>query len=562
MAAAAKSLLIGAIDQGTSSTRFIVFDLATSRVIAQSQVLFDTLTRPGGWSELNPMAILDTVRTCMAETATQLEKRGFSPKSVQAIGVTNQRESTVVWDRVNGQPLYNAILWLDSRTTSTVERLIQATPSKSKDHFRAKAGLPLASYFSAVKLRWLIDNEPPIRQAIEAGRCMFGTVDSWLLWNLTGGVKGGQHVTDVTNASRTMLMNLHSMQWDDELCAFFGVPKSILPKICSSAEVYGKIAEGQYQGISLSGCLGDQQAALVGQQCFSPGEAKNTYGTGCFMLYNTGTTPVQSKSGLLTTVAYKFGEQPAAYALEGSISIAGAAVNWLRDKMKIITKSDQMSALAAEVPDTDHVYFVPAFSGLYAPHWREDARGVIVGITANTNRAHLARATLEAVCFQTREILLAMTRDCGCPLLSLRVDGGMTKNDVLMQTQADLLGISVVRPAMAETTALGAAIAAAVGIGAWDPATNQIQQEKTIFHDTIDQADRDRRFKRWHEAVDRSVGWHVPEGTATPGGIDRSVDSTQPTLREKIELYSAIAIPVAISSAVATVVVMKLLSKL
>uniref|UniRef100_A0AAR2L7R3 Probable glycerol kinase n=1 Tax=Pygocentrus nattereri TaxID=42514 RepID=A0AAR2L7R3_PYGNA len=415
------------------------------------------------WVEEDPKEILQSVCECMERTSEKLIQLNINISNVKAIGVTNQRETTVVWDKETGEPLYNAIVWLDLRTQSTVEKLIKKTPGKNKNHLKDKTGLPISTYFSALKLRWLMDNIESVAEAVQTNRAVFGTVDSWLIWCLTGGKNGGVHCTDVTNASRTMLFNIHTMQWDPELCKYFDVPIEILPEVRSSSEIYGYMVCNEY-------CLGDQSAALVGQMCFKDGQAKNTYGTGCFMLKNTGVKPVMSDHGLLTTVAYKLGrDQPVYYALEGSVAIAGAVVRWLKENLGIIKSSSDIEKLAATAGTSYGCYFVPAFSGLYAPYWEPSARGIICGLTQFTNSSHLAFAALEAVCFQTREVLDAMNQDSGVPLSQLQVDGGMTANKLLMQLQADILCIPVVRPSMSETTALGAAMAAgaAEGVCVW-----------------------------------------------------------------------------------------------
>ncbi|KAJ1558842.1 hypothetical protein HK096_002255 [Nowakowskiella sp. JEL0078] len=396
--------LLGAIDQGTSSTRFIVFSPGGD-IISSYQTEFPQIHQHPGWTEHDPKILVETVRRCIEMVEEDLLSKDLTVKDIIAVGITNQRETTVVWDRVTGEPLYNAIVWLDGRTHSTAEMLTEKTPTKSRDYWVPRAGTQLTTYFSGVKLRWMLDNVDAVKKAQEEDRLMFGTVDSWLIYNLTGGRKGGVHVTDVSNASRTLLMNLETLQWDDELVEFFGTKKSVLPEIRSSAEIYGTITEGPLFGIPISGCLGDQQAALVGHTCFNAGDIKNTYGTGCFMLFNTGTKPVISKHSLITTVGYKLGKDaPAYYALEGSIAIAGAAVKWLRDNLGIIQDSSEISELASKVKDSGGVHFVPAFNGLFAPYWRGDARGCIVGISQYTRKEHLARATLEAICFQSYEV--------------------------------------------------------------------------------------------------------------------------------------------------------------
>lgn len=503
--------LVGAIDQGTSSTRFLVFASRTSELIAYHQTEIQHVLPNDGWVEEDPSEILKSVHECIEKTVDKLKALEIDPSDIKALGVSNQRETTIVWDKRTGNPLYNAIVWLDNRTMGTVESLLEKVPHHDKDFLKKKCGLPLSTYFSAVKLKWLMDNVPEVQKAIAEGVCMFGTVDSWLIYNFTGGIRGGVHMTDVTNASRTMLMDIETLQWDHYLCKFFGVPMSILPKIHSSSEIYGKMCEGPLMGVPISGCLGDQSAALVGQLCFDIGQAKCTYGTGCFLLCNTGLEMVQSSHGLLTTVAYKLGpKRPVQYAVEGSVAIAGAAVRWLRDNLSLISSSAEIEKVARTVGSTHGVYFVPAFSGLYAPHWQPDARGIICGLTQFTTRAHIARATLEAVCFQVREILDAMDHDSGTRLKQLLVDGGMAVNDLLMQLQADLLGIPVVRPQMPETTALGAAIAAgaAEGIDVWSLDSRNFPKITTdVFEPSILPAEREQRFSKWKDAVSRSLHW-------------------------------------------------------
>ena len=414
---------------------------------------------------------------------------------------------------MTGAPLHNAVIWLDTRTAQTVEELIQRAPGKDKDFFKSRCGLPISTYFSAPKLRWLIDNIPAVREAVSEGRCLFGTVDSWLLWNLTGGVDGGHHLTDVTNASRTMLMNLKTLEWDQEMLDFFDIPRDVLPGIRSSSEVYGTMVGTMLAGVPISGILGDQQAALVGQMCFSRGEAKNTYGTGCFLLYNTGPDAVESNHGLLTTVAYKMGDDPVCYALEGSVAIAGASVQWLRDNLNLIKTSPEIEDLARQVDDSHGCHFVPAFSGLFCPYWQPNARGVICGLSQFTNKHHIARACLEATCFQTRELLDVMNLDSGIPLVALQVDGGMTANMLLMQIQADLLGIPVIKSLMAETTALGAAMAAgaAHGIDVWDIKGASKPVAKDTYNPSIPQEEADARLLQWKKAVQKSLQWEKQE---------------------------------------------------
>ncbi|XP_034279675.1 glycerol kinase isoform X2 [Pantherophis guttatus] len=507
--------LVGAIDQGTSSTRFLVFNANTAELLSHHQVEIQQKFPKEGWVEQDPKEILQSVYECVERTCEKLNQLNIDISNIKAVGVSNQRETTVVWNKETGEPLYNAIVWLDLRTQSTVERLLKRIPGKNKSFFKSRTGLPLSTYFSAVKLRWLLDNVKEIRQAVLEGRALFGTVDSWLIWCLTGGKNGGIHCTDVTNASRTMLFNIHSLEWDDELCNFFEIPMEMLPKVRSSSEIYGLLSSGALTGVPISGCLGDQSAALVGQMCFKDGQAKNTYGTGCFLLCNTGQKPALSEHGLLTTVAYKLGRDKAVcYALEGSVAIAGAVVRWLRDNLGIAKSSEEVEKLAAEVGTSYGCYFVPAFSGLYAPYWEPSARGIICGLTQFTNKNHIAFAALEAVCFQTREILDAMNKDCGIPLSQLQVDGGMTNNKILMQLQADILCIPVVKPSMPETTALGAAMAAgaAEGVGVWSLHPDDFTAVTCErFEPQINPEESEYRYTRWKKAVKKSMGWEMSE---------------------------------------------------
>ena len=493
------------VDQGTSGTRAIIINCDSGEIIAEHSVPLPNLFPQEGWVEISPRLILATTLECIERTvAAAAESKGVTLDNIVGVGITNQRETTLVWDSRTGEPLYNAIVWLDNRTNETVKKLIDATPSKSAHHFQSVVGLPISPYFSAVKLRWLLDNVPEV----SGDHVMFGTVDSWLIWNLTreGGSGPGTHVTDVTNASRTMLMNLKTLQWDEEMCKFFGVNMGILPKIRSSAEVYGHITTGVLAGKPIAGCLGDQQAALFGQHCFERGEAKCTYGTGCFMLSNTGHEIVESSHGLLTTVAYKIGEERAVYALEGAVAIGGEVVRWLRDNLQIISTSSEIEKLCSSVDSTHDLYFVPAFSGLYAPYWDPTARGLIIGITAYTNRAHLARAALEAVCFQVSEILNAMDADSGAPLVCLRSDGGMTKNRDFLGMQADTLGIPVeCRAASAEATAMGAGMAAAKALGVWN--VDKLPGEVVTFNPRVGEAEREGKMEKWKDAVQRCRGW-------------------------------------------------------
>ncbi len=487
---------VGAIDQGTTSTRFIVFDRAGATVAAAQREHRQIYPQPG-WVEHDPMEILANTRAVIADA---LRNAGLTARDLAAVGITNQRETTVLWDRATRAPVHNALVWQDTRVDKLVADYAR---DGGQDRFRAATGLPLASYFSALKLRWLLDNVPGARVRAEAGALLFGTIDSWLLWHLAG-----VHVTDVTNASRTQLMNLATLDWDPALLAAFGIPRAVLPRIVASSARLAT-AHGALDGVPVAGILGDQQAALVGQTCFSRGEAKNTYGTGCFLLKNTGTAPVASTSGLITTVAYRFGDAPACYALEGSIAITGALVQWLRDNLGLIASSAEVEALAASVADNGGVYFVPAFSGLYAPYWRADARGVIAGLTRYAGKGHLARAALEATAYQTLDVITAMERDSGVKLRTLRVDGGMVLNEALMQFQADILDVPVVRPQVIETTALGAAYAAGLAVGYWrdlDDLRRNWGVART-WQPGMDGETRARLTAGWRKAVERSFGW-------------------------------------------------------
>jgi glycerol kinase len=494
--------LLGAIDQGTSSTRFIVFD-DSSRIVAVSQMEHAQIYPQPGWVEHDPLEIWRNTETVVADAMRSAQ---LKPRDLAAIGITNQRETTIVWDRRSGAPLYNALVWQDTRVA---DMLPHYTKSPGVEFFRTRTGLPLSSYFSSLKIRWILDNVPDARRLAEAGDALFGNIDTFLMWHLTGGPHGGLHVTDVTNASRTQLMNLQSLEWDPDLLAAFDIPRAMLPAIRSSSERYGEAAPEVIRGVPIAGILGDQQAALVGQTCFRPGEAKNTYGTGCFMLMNTGETAVQSRSGLLTTVAYRIGGARPCYALEGSVAVTGALVQWLRDNLKMIDSSADIEALARSVPDNGGAYFVPAFSGLYAPHWNDRARGVIAGLTRFVTRGHLARAVLEATAFQTWEVLQAMEKDSGVSLEALRVDGGMTDNALLMQFQADIVNRTVVRPAVKETTALGAAFAAGVAVGVFRDADDLRARwvESHRWTPAMAIADRERMVREWSKAVSRSLDW-------------------------------------------------------
>ncbi len=479
----------------------MVFDHA-GRIVASEQREHQQIYPQPGWVEHDPQEIWRRTQEVIAAT---LQKSSLRPSDLAAIGITNQRETTILWDRNTGRPVYNAIVWQDTRVADTVAEFRQG----GQDRFRAKTGLPLTTYFSSLKIRWLLDHVPGVGERAETGEVLFGNLDAFLVWHLTGGIHGGMHITDVTNASRTQLMNLKTLDWDPEILSDIGIPPAMLPRICASSEVYGTVRESALQGVTLAGILGDQQAALVGQTCFRAGEAKNTYGTGCFLLMNVGETPVASAHGLLTTLAYKLGRQPAIYALEGSIAITGALVQWLRDNLGLIESSSDIEALAASVTDNGGVYFVPAFSGLYAPYWKDNARGVIAGLTRYATKAHLARAVLEATAFQTREVLEAMEKDSGIALDSLRTDGGMVGNNLLMQFQADILNKPVVRPITRETTALGAAYAAGLAVGFYkdlDDLRANWSVDHTWHPDLADQR-RQQMYRFWKKAVSRSFDW-------------------------------------------------------
>ena len=494
--------LVGAIDQGTSSTRFIVFDEST-RIVTASQVEHKQIYPQPGWVEHDPVEIWRNTQTVIAGA---LRAGGLQARDLAAIGITNQRETTVVWDRRTGVPLYNALVWQDTRVT---EYLPTFTARPGSEYFRARTGLPLSSYFSSLKIRWILDHVDGARRLAEQGDALFGNIDTFLVWQLTGGPRGGLHVTDVTNASRTQLMHLDLLEWDEELLAAFDIPRAMLPSIRSSSERYGTATADPIEGVPITGILGDQQAALAGQTCFRPGEAKNTYGTGCFLLLNTGVSAVRSKHGLLTTVAYRFGSAPAYYALEGSIAVTGSLVQWIRDNLGLIQRSADIEALARTVPDNGGVYFVPAFSGLYAPHWNDGARGTIVGLTRFANRGHLARAVLESTAFQTWEVLRAMEQDSGVSLETLRVDGGMTDDELLMQFQADIVSRVVVRPTIKETTALGAAFAAGLAVGVFRDLDDLRSRwgESRRWQPDMDDNKRQQMLQRWTKAVSRSVDW-------------------------------------------------------
>ncbi len=494
---------IAAIDQGTTSTRCIVFD-KQGKIVSVAQKEHKQIYPQPGWVEHDPEEIW---RNTLEVIALARIKGKLSVQDIAAVGITNQRETTVVWNRRTGKPYYNAIVWQDMRTADLVIEF--SGNDHGQDRFRAQTGLPLATYFSGLKLKWLLDNVPGLREDAERGDAVFGNMDTFVVWNLTGGTNGGLHLTDVTNASRTQLMNLHTLDWDDSLLSDFTVPRAMLPQIRSSSEVYGTVSSEVLPGVPVAGILGDQQAALVGQTCFEPGQAKNTYGTGCFLLMNTGTELRTSTCGLLTTVAYQFQNEPVHYALEGSVAITGALVQWLRDNLGIIKKSTDIEPLARSVEDNGGTYFVPAFSGLYAPHWKADARGVIAGLTRFVTKGHLARAVLEATAYQTVDVVRAMEQDAGVSLKSLRVDGGMVINSLLMQFQSDVLNGPVVCPRMTETTALGAAYAAGLAVGYWQNLDDLRQNwgVARIYEPDMDDAQRKKFMRGWQKAIERSFGW-------------------------------------------------------
>jgi len=492
-----------AIDQGTTSTRAIVFDHG-GQIVATGQKEHEQIFPRPGWVEHDAIEIWDNVRIVVAEA---LAKKSLNHHDLAAVGITNQRETTMVWDKTTGEPVYNAIVWQDTRTAKIVDDL---GGDEGQDKYKDRVGLPLATYFAGPQVKWVLDNVEGARAKAEAGDLYMGTMDTWVLWNMTGGVDGGLHITDVTNASRTMLMDLKTLSWDEEIASDMTIPMSMLPEIRSSAEVYGEGRErGMLPGVPIAGILGDQQAATFGQACFEVGMAKNTYGTGNFMLLNTGTEIVPSKNGLLTTVCYKIGDNAAIYALEGSIAVTGSLVQWLRDNLKMIGSAPEIEELAMTVEDNGGAYFVPAFSGLFAPYWKSDARGALVGLTRYVNRGHIARAVLEATAFQTREVLDAMNADSGVELAELKVDGGMTANEALMQFQADMLGVDVVRPKVAETTALGAAYAAGIAVGYWNGEQDVIDNwaEDKRWTPQLDEKEQQRLYRNWKKAVTRTFDW-------------------------------------------------------
>ncbi|GAA4928763.1 glycerol kinase [Actinomycetospora succinea] len=495
---------VAAIDQGTTSTRCMIFD-HSGHVVAVDQLEHQQIFPKAGWVEHDAAEIWGNTRQVCGGA---LARADINADQIAAVGITNQRETTVIWDKATGEPIHNAIVWQDTRTQAICDEL--GALGGGAERYRAKTGLPLATYFAGPKARWILDNVDGARERAERGELAFGTMDTWVLWNATGGNEGGLHVTDPTNASRTLLMNIDTLEWDPQLCEEIGVPMAMLPEIRSSSETYGPIrARGTFADVPVAGILGDQQAATFGQACLSPGEAKNTYGTGNFVLLNTGTEKVESKNGLLTTVCYKIGDAPQVYALEGSIAVTGSLVQWLRDNLGMISSAPEIEELAKSVDDNGGAYVVPAFSGLFAPYWRADARGVIVGLTRYVNKGHIARAVLEATAFQTREVIDAMNADSGVPLTALKVDGGMVGNEVLMQFQADLLGVDVIRPVVAETTALGAAYAAGLAVGFWgseqDIRDNWAQDK--VWSPSMDDKLRDELYAEWKKAVTRTFDW-------------------------------------------------------
>ena len=492
-----------AIDQGTTSSRAILFDHG-GQIVSVGQKEHEQIFPKAGWVEHNPIEIWDNIRSCVADA---LQKAQVNRHEVAAVGITNQRETVVVWDKNTGEPVYNAIVWQDTRTSQIIREL---AGEEGMSKYRDICGLDLSTYYSGPEIKWILDNVEGAGEKAEAGDLLFGNTDCWVLWNMTGGVNGGVHKTDVTNASRTMLMDIRTLQWREDICKDFGIPMSMLPEICSSSEVYGY---GRKNGLlidtPISGILGDQQAATFGQACFEKGMAKNTYGTGCFVLMNTGEEPVFSENGLLTTVAYKIGDNKPVYALEGSIAVAGSLVQWLRDNLGMIKSSEEIEKLASTVDDNGGVYFVPAFSGLFAPYWKDDARGAIVGLTRYNNKGHIARAVQEATPYQTREVFDAMVADSGVELKELRVDGGMTKDEMVMQFQADQLGVPLVRPQVLETTALGAAYAAGIAVGFWDGEQDVIDNwaEGKRWEPGKDREEYDRNYRLWKKAVTRTFEW-------------------------------------------------------
>ncbi len=497
------SSYVMAIDQGTTSTRAIIFD-HSGQIVSRGQIEHEQIFPRAGWVEHDPLEIWTNVREVVG---LALSSGDIHAKQLVAVGITNQRETAVVWDRKTGKPVYNAVVWQDTRTKEIIEQL---AGSEGADRFKERVGLPLATYFTGPKVKWILDNVDGARERAEAGDLLLGTTDSWVLWNMTGGPDGGRHLTDVTNASRTMLMNIETLDWNPDICAEMGIPTSMLPEIRSSVEVYGEgRTKGFLAGIPIAGILGDQQAATFGQACFEPGTAKNTYGTGSFLLLNTGTTPVHSERGLLTTVCYRIGDADPVYALEGSIAVTGSLVQWVRDNLGLIKEAAEIETFARQVDDNGGAYIVPAFSGLFAPYWRSDARGALVGLTRYVNKKHLCRAVLESIAYQTRDVVEAMNADAGTEMTELKVDGGLVVNELLMQFQADQLAVDVVRPEVAETTALGAAYAAGIAVGYWageqDVTDNWVEGRR--WQPGPGAQDRDRLYRNWKKAVERTLDW-------------------------------------------------------
>lgn len=498
--------LIGSIDEGTSSARFGVFASKTGELVANHQIEITNIYPQAGWVEQDPIKILDSVIECIEETLKKLSEKNISACDIIAVGITNQRETTILWDKQTGLPLYNAIIWMDNRTESTINSLLESKKNNDVNQFQELTGLPISPYFSASKYKWLIDNVPSVKTAIEEERCLFGTVDTWLIWNLTGGVENGIHMTDVTNACRTLLMNLRTLQWDETLTSFFEIPPETLPEIRSSSEIYGSIQITSLKNIPLSGCVGDQHAALIGNLCFNPGDTKCTYGTGCFIISNTGSERIISKHGLLTTLAYKLGKNAEpVYALEGAIASAGSTITWLKNNLGIIDDAVHSEKLASDVSNSSGVIFVPAFQGLYAPYWEPRARGLIYGLTMETDKRHIARAAIEGVAYQTAAILESITKDSEIDLKDLKVDGGMSKNKFLLQFQADICGVIIKKQETEESTIFGAAIAAglAEGIQVWDLKTLKMNQN--TFHPKLSDKERMKLIKKWENAVKKSV---------------------------------------------------------
>ncbi len=497
---------VGALDQGTTSNRFIIFD-HSGQIVGVDQKEHEQIFQQPGWVEHNPVEIWQNTRDVIRGA---LAKAGLSGSDLAAVGITNQRETTMIWDKNTGKPFTNAIVWQCTRTDEICKKLML---DQGQNRFRDKTGLPIATYFSGPKIKWILDNVPEAQATADKGEALFGTMETWIIWWLTGGPNGGSHVTDVTNASRTMLMDLNSLQWDEEILRIMGIPRQILPRIVPSSDIrtWGTtLKDGPFGArIPVCGAIGDQQAALVGQTCFNTGEAKNTYGTGCFLLLNTGTKPTPSRHGLLTTLGYQINDQPPVYCLEGSIAITGALVQWLRDNLNLISAAEEIEGLAMTVEDNGGAYFVPAFSGLFAPYWRSDARGVIVGLTRFVNKGHIARAVLESTAYQTRDIVEAMNKDSGVELSTLKVDGGMVANELLMQFQSDILNVPVIRPSVSETTALGAAYAAGLAVGFWTD-LEELRQNWAVdrtWHPAMSLKVREKHCLEWKKAVDRTFNW-------------------------------------------------------